>query len=71
MPYSCACNTPLSNFEVQQNYKDVNDPAVVCRFPLLDAPAPRQAGLSSWQRHGWPPAAQRLPSCLRAAAYVP
>ena len=21
MPYSCACNTPLSNFEVQQNYK--------------------------------------------------
>ena len=23
MPYSCACNTPLSNFEVQQNYKEV------------------------------------------------
>lgn len=39
MPYSCACNTPLSNFEVQQNYKDVNDPAVVCRFPLVDSPA--------------------------------
>ena len=38
MPYSCACNTPLSNFEVQQNYKDVNDPAVVCRFPLVDNP---------------------------------
>ena len=33
MPYSCACNTPLSNFEVQQNYKTVDDPAVVCAFP--------------------------------------
>uniref|UniRef100_A0A7S2FMG0 isoleucine--tRNA ligase n=1 Tax=Haptolina brevifila TaxID=156173 RepID=A0A7S2FMG0_9EUKA len=38
MPYSCACNTPLSNFEVQQNYKEVDDPAVVCAFPLLDEP---------------------------------
>jgi len=27
MPYSTACCTPLSNFEVQQNYKDVVDPA--------------------------------------------
>ena len=34
MPYSCACNTPLSNFEVQQNYKTVDDPAVICAFPL-------------------------------------
>eukprot|EP00962_Isochrysis_galbana_P037361 scaffold13021_cov127-Isochrysis_galbana.AAC.10 len=35
MPYSCALNTPLSNFEVQQNYKDVQDPAVVVNFPLI------------------------------------
>lgn len=27
MPFSTACNTPLSNFESGQNYKDVNDPA--------------------------------------------
>jgi hypothetical protein len=27
MPYSTACNTPLSNFEANQNYKDVIDPA--------------------------------------------
>lgn len=27
MPYSTACNTPLSNFEAGQNYKDVVDPA--------------------------------------------
>jgi isoleucyl-tRNA synthetase len=27
MPYSTACNTPLSNFESGQNYKEVQDPA--------------------------------------------
>ena len=30
MPYSTGCSTPLSNFEVSQNYKDVTDPASVC-----------------------------------------
>jgi len=35
MPYSMACSTPLSNFEVQQNYKEVDDPSVVCTFPLI------------------------------------
>jgi isoleucyl-tRNA synthetase len=29
MPYSTACTTPLSNFELALNYKDVNDPSVV------------------------------------------
>jgi len=27
MPFSTACCTPLSNFEMSQNYKDVVDPA--------------------------------------------
>lgn len=27
MPYSTKCNTPLSNFEANLNYKDVVDPA--------------------------------------------
>ena len=27
MPFSTACNTPLSNFESGQNYQDVVDPA--------------------------------------------
>lgn len=38
MPYSTACTTPLSNFEAQQNYKDVADPAVVIAFPLIEDP---------------------------------
>ncbi|AOA65214.1 Isoleucyl-tRNA synthetase [Komagataella phaffii CBS 7435] len=36
MPYSTGCTTPLSNFEAQQNYKDVNDPAVTVGFRLVD-----------------------------------
>ena len=36
MPFSTACSTPLSNFEAGQNYKDVQDPAVVVTFPLMD-----------------------------------
>ncbi|KAJ8301699.1 hypothetical protein KUTeg_020686 [Tegillarca granosa] len=38
MPYSTACNTPLSNFETGQNYKEVVDPAVIVNFPLLENP---------------------------------
>ena len=37
MPYSTSCCTPLSNFEAGQNYKDVQDPAVVITFPAVDA----------------------------------
>ena len=36
MPFSTACGTPLSNFEAGLNYKDVNDPAIVVHFPLLE-----------------------------------
>lgn len=32
MPFSTACNTPLSNFESGQNYKDVVDPAGLTTF---------------------------------------
>jgi len=37
MPYSWKLTTPLSNFEANRNYKDVQDPAVTCRFRLRDA----------------------------------
>lgn len=32
MPYCPRCATPLSNFEVQQNYIEVEDPALTVRF---------------------------------------
>ncbi|KAL4934174.1 isoleucine--tRNA ligase ILS1 [Aspergillus undulatus] len=50
MPYSTALNTPLSNFEAQQNYKDVQDPAVVVTFPLVDDP---ETCLLAWTTTPW------------------
>ncbi|CAJ1353475.1 unnamed protein product [Effrenium voratum] len=32
MPYSTVCTTPLSNFEVSQNYKEVSDPSIIVQF---------------------------------------
>ncbi|XP_014208707.1 isoleucine--tRNA ligase, cytoplasmic [Copidosoma floridanum] len=50
MPYSTVCNTPLSNFESGQNYKDVVDPAVVISFPLLDEP---NVSMLAWTTTPW------------------
>ena len=36
MPYSNACNSPLSNFEAGQNYKDVETRSVYVLFKLSD-----------------------------------
>ncbi|KAF0976037.1 hypothetical protein FDP41_004713 [Naegleria fowleri] len=35
MPYSTGCTTPLSNFEVAQGYKDVQDTAITVAFPII------------------------------------
>lgn len=59
MPYSTALNTPLSNFEAQQNYKDVQDPAVVITFPLRDD---HETCLLAWTTTPW-----TLPSNLGLA----
>ncbi|ORX61636.1 isoleucyl-tRNA synthetase [Hesseltinella vesiculosa] len=61
MPYSTACTTPLSNFESSQNYKDVNDPAVVIGFPLKDDP---ETQLLAWTTTPW-----TLPSCLAVCVH--
>lgn len=61
MPFSTALNTPLSNFEAQQNYKDVQDPAVVVSFPLLNDP---QTSLLAWTTTPW-----TLPSHTGLAAH--
>ena len=36
MPYSCKLATPLSNFEANQNYKDIQDPAITVRFRVTE-----------------------------------
>jgi len=50
MPYSTACHTPLSNFESGQNYKPVNDPAVIVSFPLVSDPS---VNLLAWTTTPW------------------
>ncbi|XP_057670811.1 isoleucine--tRNA ligase, cytoplasmic [Diorhabda carinulata] len=62
MPYSTACNTPLSNFETGQNYKDVVDPAVTVNLPLIDDK--EGAGLLVWTTTPW-----TLPSNLAACVH--
>ena len=37
MPYSWKLNTPLSNFEAGNNYKEIQDPAITVRFRLNDS----------------------------------
>ncbi len=36
MPYSTGCHTPLSNFEAQSNYKQVNDYSLTVKFQLTE-----------------------------------
>ncbi|KAM5228093.1 isoleucine--tRNA ligase, cytoplasmic isoform 8-T8 [Ctenodactylus gundi] len=50
MPYSTACNTPLSNFESHQNYKDVQDPSVFVTFPLEED---ENVSLVAWTTTPW------------------
>lgn len=50
MPYSTKCNTPLSNFEANQNYKEVNDPAVIISFPLEESP---EVSMIAWTTTPW------------------
>lgn len=61
MPYSTVLTTALSNFEANQNYQDVTDPAVVVSFPLVDEP---ETSLLAWTTTPW-----TLPSHLGLAVH--
>lgn len=50
MPFSTTCTTPLSNFESNQNMKDVLDPAVVVSFPVLPH---KEYSLLAWTTTPW------------------
>jgi isoleucyl-tRNA synthetase len=55
MPYSWKLNTPLSNFEAGNNYKDVQDPAITVRVRVTSgAPADwGEAYLLLWTTTPW------------------
>ena len=61
MPYSTVLTTALSTFEANQNYQDVNDPAVVVTFPLVDDP---NTSFLAWTTTPW-----TLPSNIGLAAH--
>ncbi|CAA17821.1 cytoplasmic isoleucine-tRNA ligase Irs1 [Schizosaccharomyces pombe] len=61
MPYSTACTTPLSNFEAQQNYKEVPDPAIVVAFQSISDP---EVSFLAWTTTPW-----TLPSNLALAVH--
>lgn len=44
------CETPLSNFEVTQGYKDVEDSSVIWKFPIADEP---NTFLLAWTTTPW------------------
>jgi len=71
MPYSWKLTTPLSNFEANSNYKDVQDPAITVRFRVKDAS--ESSGLTPHVSNGlyilaWTTTPWTLPSNLALAA---
>ncbi|NLG34725.1 MAG: isoleucine--tRNA ligase [Lentisphaerae bacterium] len=59
LPYCPRCATPLSNFETNQGYQEVQDPAITVRFRLTDEPA---TWILAWTTTPW-----TLPSNLALA----
>jgi isoleucyl-tRNA synthetase len=50
MPYSARLGTPISNFEANLNYKDVDDPSLTVLFPLAEEP---ETCLLAWTTTPW------------------
>ena len=61
VPYSTGISTALSNFEANQNYKTVQDPAVTVTFPVIGGPH-AGAAILAWTTTPW-----TLPSNLALA----
>lgn len=61
MPFSARLGTPLSNFEANLNYRDVDDPSLTVMFPLEDEP---EVSLVAWTTTPW-----TLPSNLAVAVH--
>lgn len=55
LPYSWGATTPLSNFEANLDYRDVNDPSVIVSMPVLDGNDTVSAGddLLIWTTTPW------------------
>jgi isoleucyl-tRNA synthetase len=61
VPYCPRCGTPLSDHEVVQGYREVVDPSIVVRLPLVDEP---RTSLLIWTTTPW-----TLPGNVAVAAH--
>jgi len=53
VPYCSRCGTSLSDHEVAQGYKEVEDPSIYLRFPLRDNIFGQKASLLVWTTTPW------------------
>ena len=55
LPYSWGASTPLSNFEANKDYRDVEDPSITVRLEVLEGSGPVVAGdqLLIWTTTPW------------------
>ncbi|CAN5850421.1 isoleucine--tRNA ligase [soil metagenome] len=55
VPYSWGAGTPLSNFEANQDYRDVDDPSITVAFDVVNGDGPAAAGdkLLIWTTTPW------------------
>lgn len=68
MPYCPRCATPLSNFEVNQNYKDnTPDPSVFVKFGVIGQP---HTYLLAWTTTPWTLPANAALAVDKEAAYI-
>ncbi|NRA74105.1 MAG: isoleucine--tRNA ligase [Rickettsiales bacterium] len=69
MPYSWACQTPLSNFETRMDnsYRSVSDKAVTVKFELKEVPKNLQANFAKCYLLAWTTTPWTLPSNLALA----
>lgn len=61
MPFSAKLGTPISNFEANLNYREVDDPSLVVAFRLKDDP---EVAFAAWTTTPW-----TLPSNLGLAVH--
>ncbi len=69
MPYSWACETPLSNFETRldNSYRERTDKAVTVSFTLIDKPSNAPDGFAEYRIVAWTTTPWTLPSNLALA----
>ena len=55
VPYCARCGTALSSHEVSEGYKDVEDPSVYVRFPVIDGAGALRPGdkILAWTTTPW------------------